>query len=116
MQGLREKAAKAKEDLVKSLPNWMRNSMGSPRSGEMLQLEGATAALDIAPRASVTHPKLMCFNHHGRIDYCLEEGLFENSYIAAISSHVSYWEDIDVASFLAVEIGGLPQKPVLPNK
>ncbi|KAI8368473.1 DDHD domain-containing protein [Blakeslea trispora] len=42
--------------------------------------------------------------HHGRLDFYLQEGLLENAYISAISVHMSYWQDIDIAGFLIREI------------
>lgn len=126
MQEWKERAFRAKEDLVNSvtkslnvLPEWLRASLRSPVAdeGEKRVIEGAVEEnqhLDATQKSSITtHAGLMRFNRHGRIDFSIEEALFENAYISAISSHLSYWEDIDVASFLAVEIGGLPTKPIL---
>ncbi|CEI92235.1 hypothetical protein RMCBS344292_06502 [Rhizopus microsporus] len=48
--------------------------------------------------------KLKMLNPTGRIDFCLQEGLLENAYISALSVHMSYWQDIDVAGFLIREI------------
>ncbi|KAI8370045.1 DDHD domain-containing protein [Choanephora cucurbitarum] len=42
--------------------------------------------------------------HHGRLDFYLQEGLLENAYISALSVHMSYWQDVDVAGFLIREI------------
>lgn len=125
MQEWKERAFRAKEDLVNSvtrslnvLPEWLRASLRSPVAGEGgKSIEGAVEEsqhLDATQQPRITtHTALMRFNRHGRIDFSIEEALFESAYISAISSHLSYWEDIDVASFLAVEIGGLPIKPLL---
>ncbi|KAI8968333.1 DDHD domain-containing protein [Mycotypha africana] len=48
--------------------------------------------------------KLKLLNSTGRIDYCLQEGLLENAYISALSVHMSYWQDMDVAGFLIREL------------
>ncbi|KAG1137398.1 hypothetical protein G6F37_011285 [Rhizopus arrhizus] len=48
--------------------------------------------------------KLGMLNPTGRIDFCLQEGLLENAYISALSVHMSYWQDVDVAGFLIREI------------
>ncbi|CEG68513.1 hypothetical protein RMATCC62417_04761 [Rhizopus microsporus] len=58
-----------------------------------------------ASRAITTcEAKLKMLNPTGRIDFCLQEGLLENAYISALSVHMSYWQDIDVAGFLIREI------------
>eukprot|EP00252_Welwitschia_mirabilis_P007394 TRINITY_DN18701_c0_g1_i1.p1 TRINITY_DN18701_c0_g1~~TRINITY_DN18701_c0_g1_i1.p1 ORF type:complete len:732 (-),score=164.64 TRINITY_DN18701_c0_g1_i1:319-2220(-) len=36
----------------------------------------------------------------GRIDYMLQDSTFEHAYLAAISSHTSYWRDLDTALFI----------------
>lgn len=36
----------------------------------------------------------------GRIDYMLQDSTFEHPYISAISSHTSYWRDLDTALFI----------------
>ncbi|KAI9281138.1 DDHD domain-containing protein [Sporodiniella umbellata] len=48
--------------------------------------------------------KLELLNPTGRVDFCLQEGLLENAYISALSVHMSYWQDVDVAGFLIREI------------
>lgn len=117
MQDLKQRANKARDSLVNALPNWIRNTLGSPKSGEeSFYLEGKTTPQSDKWKLAMSHPKLLSFNHHGRVDFSLEESLFESSYISAISSHMSYWADIDIAAFLAVEIGGLPLKPIASPK
>lgn len=39
-------------------------------------------------------------NPNGRLDYSLQEGVIENSYLAALAAHVNYWGDQDVAAFM----------------
>jgi hypothetical protein len=60
-------------------------------------------SLPATPEDSPTHPKFKAFNHHGRIDYSIEEDFFANEYVAALTSHF-YWEDENFAIFLAHEI------------
>ncbi|ODV58991.1 putative carboxylic ester hydrolase [Ascoidea rubescens DSM 1968] len=43
-------------------------------------------------------------NYSGRVDYALSEGYFDISIISAIGSHVSYFEDENVAGFLLKEL------------
>ncbi|CCF57573.1 hypothetical protein KAFR_0C05820 [Kazachstania africana CBS 2517] len=44
------------------------------------------------------------FNHSGRIDYAIKPNILDVDLISAIKSHVSYFEDIDIAGFLLREI------------
>jgi hypothetical protein len=125
IQDLKEKASKAKDDIVLSLtssmnklPDWLRNRIGSPPNDYIPRVEGSTAQeLASPPPVSeniypLTHQRNCAgFNRYGRLDFCLEESLFENSYVSAIRSHLSYWDDIDVASFLACELLSLPKRP-----
>lgn len=48
--------------------------------------------------------KLKLLNPNGRTDFYLQEGLLENTYISALSAHMSYWQDVDVAGFLIREV------------
>jgi hypothetical protein len=48
--------------------------------------------------------KLKFLNPTGRLDFYLQEGLLENAYLSALSVHMSYWQDVDVAGFLIREI------------
>lgn len=45
------------------------------------------------------------FNPSGSIDYSLQEGVLDISMLAAIASHISYFENADVASFILSQIG-----------
>ncbi|ODQ67879.1 DDHD-domain-containing protein [Nadsonia fulvescens var. elongata DSM 6958] len=44
--------------------------------------------------------ELKQLNPTGRVDYALQEGMLDISVIAAIASHISYFEDQDVANFV----------------
>lgn len=50
--------------------------------------------------------KIKSLNSTGRIDYCLQEGILDVSYITAIFVHLNYWSDCDVSYFILKEIYG----------
>jgi hypothetical protein len=50
--------------------------------------------------------KIKSLNSTGRIDYCLQEGILDVSYITAITVHLNYWSDSDVSYFILKEIYG----------
>jgi hypothetical protein len=54
--------------------------------------------------AAKSAAKLKLLNPTGRVDFCLQEGILENAYLSALSVHMSYWQDVDVAGFLIREI------------
>ncbi|KAI8084102.1 DDHD domain-containing protein [Gilbertella persicaria] len=59
----------------------------------------------VSKEAAKSAVKLQLLNpHYGRLDFCLQEGLLENAYLSALSVHMSYWQDVDVAGFLIREI------------
>lgn len=127
IQNAQKQAIKAKDQLVESFSNFFTSkkknhneqpsspsSPGSPVADESIEVVRADVE---SPRSSTTskpgrsltmHPKLSLFNHHGRLDYSTEPPLLENAYISAITSHVSYWDDIDIGYFLATECFGRP--------
>ncbi|KAJ3375017.1 hypothetical protein GGF31_005739 [Allomyces arbusculus] len=41
---------------------------------------------------------------YGRVDFALQQGVLENPYLAALSTHTAYWADLDVSCFVANEI------------
>ncbi|ABN64301.2 predicted protein [Scheffersomyces stipitis CBS 6054] len=47
---------------------------------------------------------LLALNRTGRVDYCLPMGVFDLSFISAVSAHVSYFEDEDTAGFIMKEV------------
>ncbi len=47
-------------------------------------------------------------NPSGRIDFVLQEIIFENSYLSTLSAHTSYWTDVDFASFIIQKITSRP--------
>ena len=48
--------------------------------------------------------RVRMLNKSGRVDYCLQENHLENPYWSALSTHLQYWKDMDIAAFLTREI------------
>lgn len=44
--------------------------------------------------------KVRALNSNGRVDYSIQEGVFDISLLASIASHLSYWPDEDVNHFM----------------
>lgn len=44
--------------------------------------------------------KVRALNSNGRVDYRIQEGVFDFSLLASIASHLSYWADEDVNHFM----------------
>ncbi len=44
--------------------------------------------------------KVKALNSNGRVDYHIQEGMFDVSLLASIASHLSYWADEDVHHFI----------------
>ncbi|KAI9470102.1 MAG: DDHD domain-containing protein [Benjaminiella poitrasii] len=55
-------------------------------------------------RAAKGAATLKSLNESGRVDWYLQEGVLENAYLSALSVHMSYWQDVDVAGFLIREL------------
>ncbi|KAG2231733.1 hypothetical protein INT48_003588, partial [Thamnidium elegans] len=73
--------------------------------GAELQYRSGSDPAILASRAEAkSAAKLKSLNPNGRIDFYLQEGLLENTYISALSVHMSYWQDVDVAGFLTREV------------
>ncbi|KAG0091420.1 hypothetical protein BGZ93_008830 [Podila epicladia] len=49
---------------------------------------------------AISKAKVRALNKTGRVDWCLQEGVFENAYLSALSVHMQYWSDSDVAAFI----------------
>ncbi|KAI1315911.1 hypothetical protein EDD11_000225 [Mortierella claussenii] len=60
----------------------------------------ATPRLTAEMNSVISKAKVKALNKTGRVDWCLQEGVFENAYISALSVHMQYWSDSDVASFI----------------
>lgn len=113
VQEWKVKANRAKDDILNSLPDWLRPKSVSPTLTAEDEDQPGNSPQLIASPSTTPHPALLKFNDHGRVDFSIEESLFENAYVSAISSHFSYWEDVDVAAFLVVELLSLPIKPTI---
>jgi len=48
--------------------------------------------------------KVLALNSNGRVDYHIQEGMFDVSLLASIASHLSYWADADVGHFMLGEM------------
>ncbi|KAI1327236.1 DDHD domain-containing protein [Xylariaceae sp. FL0255] len=48
--------------------------------------------------------KVRALNWNGRVDYSIQVGTLEFNPLAALSSHLSYWEDVDVSHFLCSQL------------
>ena len=48
--------------------------------------------------------KMRLLNPNGRVDYAIQEGAFDVSFISAIASHLAYWTDEDVSHFLLSQL------------
>ncbi|KAF9583137.1 hypothetical protein BGW38_010184 [Lunasporangiospora selenospora] len=62
----------------------------------------STASPRLNPEQSkaANKAKVKALNRTGRVDWCLQEGVFENAYLSALSVHMQYWSDSDVAAFI----------------
>ena len=48
--------------------------------------------------------KVRALNRTGRVDFSVQEGVFDISLIASIASHLSYWGDEDVSHFMLSQL------------
>ena len=48
--------------------------------------------------------KVRALNSNGRVDYSIQEGVFDISLLASIASHLSYWADEDVNHFMVSQM------------
>ena len=66
-----------------------------------------------ARRLKREEAKVKALNSNGRVDYHIQEGMFDVSLLASIASHLSYWADEDVNHFM---IGQMLKKGRLANE
>ncbi|KAG1466118.1 hypothetical protein G6F56_004752 [Rhizopus delemar] len=90
-----------KSNITSSL--FMRN-LGLSSEVSLKQRSQSNPEVIASKAESKSAAKLELLNPTGRVDFCLQEGLLENAYISALSVHMSYWQDVDVAGFLIREI------------
>ena len=74
-----------------------RRSHGSA-SGE--DEEHDESANERSRRLKREEAKIRALNSNGRVDYSIQEGMFDVSLLASIASHLSYWADEDVNHFM----------------
>lgn len=75
-----------------------RHSQASSGDGEnSLQYE---VEQHKAKRLRKEEAKVRALNSNGRVDYHIQEGMFDVSLLASIASHLSYWADADVNHFM----------------
>jgi hypothetical protein len=48
--------------------------------------------------------KIRALNNNGRVDFSIQESMFDISLIASIASHLSYWADEDVSHFMLSQL------------
>ena len=83
-----------------------RRSHASTASDEASGLEFEMEQ-DKAKKLRREEAKVKALNSNGRVDYHIQEGMFDVSLLASIASHLSYWADEDVHHFM---IGQLLKK------
>ncbi|KAF9941335.1 hypothetical protein BGZ65_004051, partial [Modicella reniformis] len=72
--------------------------------GTMIHSSGtSTPKLTPEMYSVISKAKVKALNKTGHVDWCLQEGVFENAYISALSVHMQYWSDSDIAAFIICE-------------
>ncbi|KAF9979277.1 hypothetical protein BGZ73_002546 [Actinomortierella ambigua] len=66
--------------------------LGTPKLKQRSAFQGDVTQLGEA--------KVKALNKTGRVDWCLQEGILESAYLSALSVHMQYWSDGDVAAFI----------------
>ncbi|KAK3657500.1 hypothetical protein LTR56_002274 [Elasticomyces elasticus] len=61
-------------------------------------------AEDRAKKLKREEEKVRRLNTNGRVDYAIQEGVFDINLIAAIASHLSYWSDEDVSHYVISQL------------
>ena len=61
------------------------------------------SAAELEQQAAILR-KLKSLNRTGRIDFTLQESLFENAIVSAVASHLSYWAEQDLAHFMLTQL------------
>jgi hypothetical protein len=68
------------------------------RASDGGEYSGASATRD--RKMQREEAKVRALNSNGRVDYSIQEGVFDISLLASIASHLSYWADEDVNHFM----------------
>lgn len=80
-----------------------RRSQASAVSGDGNDLEYELEQ-EKARRLKREEAKVRALNSNGRVDYAIQEGMFDVSLLASIASHLSYWADLDVNHFMVSQL------------
>ena len=67
-----------------------------------------------ADRLKHEEAKVRALNTTGRIDFAIQEGVFDLSLISSLASHLGYWNDEDVAHFMISQL--LARRGLRTNK
>ena len=85
------------ETLYAGFQRRSRSPSRSRASGDG-EYSGASATQD--RKMQREEAKVRALNSNGRVDYSIQEGVFDVSLLASIASHLSYWADEDVNHFM----------------
>lgn len=84
-----------------------RASQQAPSGAEASSHEGQSStsaeyhlSQERARKLKREEAKVRALNSNGRVDYHIQEGMFDVSLLASIASHLSYWADEDVNHFM----------------
>lgn len=103
--------SKAFMNRLKSARSRMVNAFGTKGGHENDVKEDDTNSRSVKTYGSTIMEQLTG-SSDGRIDYMLQDSTFEHPYISAISSHTSYWRDLDTALFILKHLyREIPQEP-----
>ncbi|CAL9737767.1 probable phospholipase YOR022C, mitochondrial [Monosporozyma servazzii] len=101
LDGITSKVIKVGNDLLDTLPSSEDIKINQKDGRKDNKDKTVTKNKIISPDAKALLNKL---NHLGRVDFAMSNNLFEVDMIAAIKSHVSYFEEPDIAGFILKEI------------
>ncbi|KAG7666183.1 uncharacterized protein J8A68_000279 [[Candida] subhashii] len=90
------------------------NALGDIISSVVMAKEDEKPAVKPSKRALSSEElrKLTCLNSNGRVDYCLPLGVLDFTLVSAVSAHITYFENQDVAGFIMKEVLSPHDKPV----
>lgn len=101
LDGITSKVIKAGNDILDNFPS-SEETQSTQKYGKKDDKDNnVTIKNNIPHNAQELLHKL---NHLGRVDFAMSNNLFEVDMIAAIKSHVSYFEEPDIAGFILKEI------------
>ncbi|KAF8975874.1 hypothetical protein BGZ46_008770 [Entomortierella lignicola] len=101
--------------LINSAKQESGGASGSTSDNEMSTIDGSdgsegAGSTSLSRKSTVkvnnmtSKAKVKALNKTGRVDWCLQEGVFESAYLSALSVHMQYWSDSDVAAFIIRQI------------